>query len=496
MEKPSKKPVGCSSKAWLICFLVLFFNSQANAEKRYEILEHDTSRYPQVTVELKARENLFGKENEVLITEDIGTAKKVVTDYNLSVHSEPFPVHIYLSIPSYVNLEEKRWLIQFSHNIATLAEKSRGRFFLNVQADDQFIFYEGIPASKLTPAFSLPKEREPKYPIRSWEKVISKMRSDDFPNKILITVSLQSDWEDKFRIAEFAKKANQDKINFFVVAPNSLETTKLASYVNGKFFPISSEEGISSLYTELNYATAPKVRLVYISPWNHSLWSHSLFNVSVTFGEEKSLEFAYEISALTTLYQKITDPFVFYPVLFFFIILCFSVLYYLRGYENTKGKELAQTLPLDSAKKIENTQENQKNRSEIEVYERVYGEISEKARGNQIVSEYLDRDEVIGETYNTCFLIAKEGAFTGEQFRLKEEETRIGRGADCDLVLNDPYAEILHAKIKKVRGRQLLFDCASEAGVLLNGRKLLRPKALHDLDEIRIGKSLFSFRGR
>ncbi len=446
---------------------------------------------------MKARENLYGKATDVLITEEIGTAKKVATDYNLSVHSEPYPIHIYLSIPSYTNWEEKTWLLQFSHNIASLVEKSKGKFYLNVQSDDQFIFYEGIPASKLTPSFSLPKENQPKYPIRSWEKVIQKMKADEYRNKVFISVSFQSDWEDKFRIAEFSKRVNQENLNFFVVAPSSLETTKLASYVNGKFFPITSEEGISSLYKEINLAIAPKVRLVYNSPWNYSTWSSHTFRVSVTFGEEKSIDFEYETSAWNTLYQKFIDPFVFYPVLFFFIILCFSILYYLRGYEGNRNSEpLSIEEQKKAVKKIEKIPEDSRNKNEMEVYEKVYGDLAEKTRENEYVAQYLHRDEVSGEMYHTCVLINKEGPGAGEQFHIREEETVIGRGETCDYILTDPYVEIVHAKIKKVRGRHLLFDCASLSGVLLNNKKLLRPKALHDLDEIRLGKSLFTFRGR
>lgn len=498
MEKLWKKHVDCSFKVTIFLFLSLFLSLESAAESRYEILDFDTSLYPQVTVEMKARENLFGRETEVLITEDTGTAKKVATDYNLSVHSEPYPLHIYLSIPSYTDWEEKTWLLQFSHNMASIVEKSKGKFYLNVQSDDQFIFYEGIPSNKLSPSFSLPKERQPKFPMRSWEKVLQKMRANDHPNKILITVSLHSDWEDKFRIAEFSKKVISDKINFFVVAPNSLETTKLASYVNGKFFPISSEEGISNLYKELSYATAPKVRLVYHSPWNFSTWAYNHLLVNIGFGEEKSLEFNYEISALNTLYQKFIDPFVFYPVLFFFIILCFSILYYLRGYEVTKGKApIASALaPENHLKNVTPVLDQTRNKKELEVYERVYGEFAERTRENEIVAQYLERDEVAGELYHTCVLVLKEGRSQGEQFHIKDEETLIGRGEQCDFILADPYVEIVHAKIKKVRGRHLLFDCASASGVLLNNRKLLRPKALHDLDEIRMGKTLFSFRGR
>lgn len=467
------------------------------SEDRYHISSFDSSKYPILTVELIARENLFGKEGELLISEDIGEGKKIATEYKLSENTEQNPLHVYLSIPSYANWEEKKWLLQFSHNIATLVERSKGKFFLNVQSDDKFIFYEGLPAIKLTPSFALPKESMPNYPLRTWEKVIGKMKADEHPNKVFISLSFQNDWEDKFRIADFAKKINEEKIRYFVAGHNSLETTKLASYVNGKFFSIASEEGISALFKELNALALPKVSLVYKSPLELSPWSYFEADVEISFGEEKNLTYRYEVSLIKTIYYKFIDPFIFYPVLFFFIILCFSVLYYLRGYEVTKSKY---NKPKRSNEKIsiisELSAENQRNKNELEVYERVYGEVTGKARENEIVSQFLEREEIYGETYAIAVLVIKEGVSQGEKYILKSDETLIGRGEDCDLVLNDPYVDIVHAKIKKVRGRQLLFDCASSEGVLLNGKKLLRPKALHDLDEVKIGKTVFSFRGR
>ncbi|MCZ8158090.1 MAG: FHA domain-containing protein [Leptospira sp.] len=488
-------------KSVLYSFLLFFyfsFSKSVNAEAKYQIIDFDTSRYPQISVDLKVRENLLSIEKEVLITEELNTAKKVASDYNLSVHSEPFPLHVYLSIPSYANWEEKKWLMQFSHNIASLVEKSKGRFYLNVQSDDQFHFFEGIPASKLSPSFSLPKEKDPKFPLRSWEKVVNRMKNDDHANKILITVSLQTEWEDKFRIADFAKKVNQENLKVFVVSPNSLETTKLASYVNGKFFAITSEDGIGNLFQELNTASLPKVRLVYISPWNVSVWSQSNLNVNISFGEEGGVTFPYEISALNSLYLKFIDPFVFYPVLFFFIILCFSVLFYLRGFDLAKSKDSFNTKSkVPTIRKIASpTEDTERSKNEVEIYERVYGDVAEKARENEIIAKYLDREEIFGETYHTAVIVFKDGNLSGSKYPIQSEETTIGRSEECDLMLSDPYVNLIHAKIKKVRGRHLLFDCASESGVLLNGKKLLRPKALHDLDEIRIGKTIFSFRGR
>ncbi|BDA78964.1 phosphopeptide-binding protein [Leptospira kobayashii] len=486
----------CKSRFVLI-FLSLCFGGEVFAEKRFQIIDWDVSGYPEIQVDLKTRIPFSASDSEIQILEDIAGAKKVSTSYKLTTDSEPTPVHFYLSIPSYANWEEKTWLVQFAANIASIAEKSRGKFFLNVQSDDQFLFYEGIPASKLSPSFSLPKEKEPKYPIRSWEKVIGRIQSDSNVSKVMIVVSFQTDWMDKFRIAEFARKVNSENLDFIIIAPTTIETTKLASYVKGKFYPITRQESYIELYQELNHLILPKVRLVYLSPWNLSLWKNNEILTDVIIGEGDRLSFKYEISFLHSFYRKAKDPLVFYPVLLFSIILCLSVLYFLRGYSAPNLQEKKAPSPPEK-KNIPTTKdfENERNKNELEVYERVYGDSLERARENEIISQMIEREEVSGESYSTAVLILKEGVFAGTQFSIRSDEVLIGSGEACEIVLQDSHIEPVHAKVKKVRGRYLLFDCASESGVSLNGKKLLRPKALFDLDEIKIGRTLISFRGR
>ncbi len=476
-------------------FLSFCFGREVFAEKRFQIIDWDVSGYPEIQVDLKTRIPFSASDSEIQILEDISGAKKVSTSYKLTTDSEPTPVHFYLSIPSYANWEEKTWLVQFAANIAIIAEKSGGKFFLNVQSDDQFLFYEGIPASKLSPSFSLPKEKEPKYPLRSWEKVIGRIQSDSNVSKVLIVVSFQTDWMDKFRIAEFARKVNSENLDFIIVAPTTIETTKLASYVKGKFYPIGRQESYIELYQELNHLILPKVRLVYLSPWNLSLWKNNEIRTDVIIGEGDLLSFKYEISFLHSFYRKAKDPLVFYPFLLFSIILCLSVLYFLRGYSVPTLQE-KKTPSKPEKKNIPTVKdfENERNKNELEVYERVYGDSLGRARENEIISQMIEREEISGESYSTAVLILKEGIFAGTQFSIRSDEVLIGSGEACEIVLQDSHIEPVHAKVKKVRGRYLLFDCASESGVSLNGKKLLRPKALFDLDEIKIGRTLISFR--
>ena len=100
-----------------------------------------------------------------------------------------------------------------------------------------------------------------------------------------------------------------------------------------------------------------------------------------------------------------------------------------------------------------------------------------------------------GYDYCRAWLMQKEGPETGKKFPLYWNEITIGRGRQNGLVVNDPTVSPDHARIRLVRNSYYLFDLMSDNGTFLNEKKLLRPKALHDWDEIRIGRTLFVFRG-
>lgn len=466
------------------------------SEENLEIKETISSQYPDIKIVCKARNYSPDKSEEILLSEGVGPEKKIISKFQILEHKNPDPLEVYLSLPSYQNWEEKKWLLSFAHNIALVLERSKGQFFLNIQSDEKFILYEGIPSQKINPSFSLPKEEPSKQPIRSWEKLLSRVESNGNKNQVFIVVSFHTDWEDKFKISDFARKVQDKKISFLVLGPNELETTKLASYANGTFFSISSKEGIANLFKELSVLSLPLLDIHYQSQLGFSKWSDAAVKGEIVWQDGKVFEYSYQLSWWRALYELMIDPFVFFPILFFFIILCFSILYYLRGFDPiTSVAESPSTQTINREKRAKEFRSPQREQ-ERTIYEQVYGEVSEKAKENEMVQQILEKEELMGNEYHVAFLVLKEGNHSGERFQVQKEEIFLGRNDTNDIVVNDPYVEGKHAKIRRIRGRLVLFDCASEEGVFLNGRKLLRPKPLHDLDEIRIGKTNLVFRAR
>lgn len=97
--------------------------------------------------------------------------------------------------------------------------------------------------------------------------------------------------------------------------------------------------------------------------------------------------------------------------------------------------------------------------------------------------------------YSQVWLHQKEGQSIGKKIPIVKPEITLGSTDENTIQLEDMGVSGRHARIRRVEGGYYLYDLISDSGTYLNGRKLLRPKLLHDWDEIRVGKSSFIFRG-
>lgn len=97
--------------------------------------------------------------------------------------------------------------------------------------------------------------------------------------------------------------------------------------------------------------------------------------------------------------------------------------------------------------------------------------------------------------YARAWVYRKGSAGTEHKQELKVPVTVIGSDRESDIVIDDYAVSPRHAKIAFINGSYYLFDLISERGTVLNGKKLLRPKALYDWDEIMVGNSVLIFRG-
>lgn len=87
-----------------------------------------------------------------------------------------------------------------------------------------------------------------------------------------------------------------------------------------------------------------------------------------------------------------------------------------------------------------------------------------------------------------------EGIGMGEKFPLNKPVVRIGRGADNDVILQDPQVSRHHAELRREGGRWYIIDLNSTNGTFVNGQRI-GPGIKYPVElgsTIRMGQTTFS----
>ncbi len=89
-----------------------------------------------------------------------------------------------------------------------------------------------------------------------------------------------------------------------------------------------------------------------------------------------------------------------------------------------------------------------------------------------------------------AILLVLEGESSRKNWELSRDETLIGRGDDCDVVVNDRQISRHHAKIMRSADGYTLVDLDSKNGTFLNGQQLTgESRLLQDGDQIGVALS-------
>ncbi len=76
---------------------------------------------------------------------------------------------------------------------------------------------------------------------------------------------------------------------------------------------------------------------------------------------------------------------------------------------------------------------------------------------------------------------------TGEIYNLTRRETSIGRNKNSDILIPHPTVSRLHAVIVCSKNGWYITNIRSEAGVVINGRKIDKKEFVKTGDKIRLG---------
>lgn len=124
---------------------------------------------------------------------------------------------------------------------------------------------------------------------------------------------------------------------------------------------------------------------------------------------------------------------------------------------------------------------------------------SSPVRAEDLVREESYSDEPPREIpdvlYSHVWLHQKDGRDAGKKIPVIRSEITLGASDENAVIVEDGAASAKHARIRRMEGGYYLFDLISDNGTYLNGKKILRPRLLHDWDEIRVGNTGYIFRG-
>jgi len=97
------------------------------------------------------------------------------------------------------------------------------------------------------------------------------------------------------------------------------------------------------------------------------------------------------------------------------------------------------------------------------------------------------------ETVNAYRLIVRTPGGQAHEFPLVQDVVTVGRGHDCDLVVESPYVSRQHARLVREGDSYHIADEGSTNGVLLNGKRVPEQQPLNEGDRIEIADITMDF---
>jgi FHA domain-containing protein len=91
------------------------------------------------------------------------------------------------------------------------------------------------------------------------------------------------------------------------------------------------------------------------------------------------------------------------------------------------------------------------------------------------------------------WLVAMDGPQKGDDYRIRDEQTLVGSGSECQIILEDQSISTRHVSIRYQDGKFTLTDLDSSNGTEVNGAAVSKVP-LADGDKVRMGSTTLVFK--
>lgn len=121
-------------------------------------------------------------------------------------------------------------------------------------------------------------------------------------------------------------------------------------------------------------------------------------------------------------------------------------------------------------------------------------DFDEKTRVTQVVNPVVPA-EGTGAKNNDCLVViyTKEPTLLGKRFVLDRSPTRVGRGADNQIVLDGDSVSRRHAQFRQKGEAWVIVDDGSTNGTYCNDDQITREVVLKNGDRVKIGPTIFKY---
>jgi len=110
------------------------------------------------------------------------------------------------------------------------------------------------------------------------------------------------------------------------------------------------------------------------------------------------------------------------------------------------------------------------------------------------VRSHLGAGVVTSERQSLPALFLTEPAAMAGRGIVVEQPTMVGRGAEADVTLDDPFISDRHVRFDRLENRLVIEDLGSTNGTAVNGIPVVGRRALDRGDVIRIGQTIMEVR--